>query len=53
MSKRKMVQNNLLKNSISAYFAAIEIYNNLNFSYLYETVIINRTAYALPIIQII
>lgn len=31
MPKRKMVQNNLLKNSISAYFAAIEIHNKPNF----------------------
>lgn len=38
MPKRKMVQNNLLKNSISAYFAAIEIHNKPNFSYRYETV---------------
>lgn len=37
MSKRKMVQNNLLKNSIAAYFAAIEIHNKPNFSYRYET----------------
>lgn len=37
MVKRKMVQNNLLKNSISAYFAAIEIHNKPNFSYRYET----------------
>lgn len=27
MSKRKMVQSNLVKNSIAAYFAAIEIHN--------------------------
>lgn len=32
-----MVQNNLLKNSIAAYFAAIEIHNKPNFSYRYET----------------
>jgi len=38
MSKYKMVQNNLVKNSISAYFAAIEIHNKPNFSYRYETV---------------
>lgn len=37
MAKRKMVQNNLLKNSISAYFAAIEIHNKPNISYRYET----------------
>lgn len=37
MPKRKMVQNNLLKNSIAAYFAAIEIHNKPNFSYRYET----------------
>ena len=37
MAKRKMVQNNLLKNSIAAYFAAIEIHNKPNFSYRYET----------------
>ena len=37
MAKRKMIQNNLLKNSISAYFAAIEIHNKPNISYRYET----------------
>lgn len=37
MARRKMVQNNLLKNSISAYFAAIEIHNKPNISYRYET----------------
>lgn len=37
MSKLKMVQNNLFKNSIAAYFAAIEINNKPNFSYRYET----------------
>ena len=38
MAKRKMVQVNLLKNSIAAYFAAIEIHNKPNISYRYETV---------------
>ena len=38
MAKRKMVQHNLLKNSIAAYFAAIEIHNKPNISYRYETV---------------
>lgn len=38
MAKRKMVQINLLKNSIAAYFAAIEIHNKPNISYRYETV---------------
>ena len=33
-----MVQVNLLKNSIAAYFAAIEIHNKPNISYRYETV---------------
>lgn len=37
MAKRKMVQSNLMKNSISAYFAAIEIHNKPNISYRYET----------------
>lgn len=37
MSKRKMVQHNLIKNSTSAYFAAIEIHNKPNISYRYET----------------
>ena len=37
MAKRKMVQNNLLKNSIAAYFAAIEINNKPNYSDRYET----------------
>lgn len=32
-----MVQNNLLKNSIAAYFAAVEIHNKPNFSYRYKT----------------
>lgn len=35
---RKMIQYNLLKNSISAYFAMIEIHNKPNISYRYETV---------------
>ena len=38
MAKRKMVQHNLIKNSISAYFAAIEIHNKPNIPYRYETV---------------
>lgn len=38
MAKRKMVQSNLLKNSIAAYFAAIEIHNKPNITYRYETV---------------
>lgn len=38
MAKRKMIQSNLVKNSISAYFAAIEIHNKPNISYQYETV---------------
>lgn len=38
MAKRKMVQNNLVKNSIAAYFAAIEIHNKPNITYRYETV---------------
>lgn len=38
MSKRKMVQSNLVKNSIAAYFAAIEIHNKPNIKYRYETV---------------
>jgi len=38
MSKRKMVQSNLVKNSIAAYFAAIEIHNKPNITYRYETV---------------
>ncbi len=37
MSKRKMVQVNLIKNSTAAYFAAIEIHNKPNISYRYET----------------
>mgnify|MGYP007114049059 FL=1 len=37
MGKRKMVQANLIKNSIAAYFAAIEIHNKPNISYRYET----------------
>ena len=36
--KRKMIQYNLLKNSISAYFAMIEIHNKPHISYRYETV---------------
>lgn len=38
MGKRKMVQSNLVKNSIAAYFAAIEIHNKPNIPYRYETV---------------
>lgn len=38
MAKRKMVQHNLIKNSIAAYFAAIEIHNKPNMPYRYETV---------------
>lgn len=37
MAKRRMIQNNLIKNSIAAYFAVIEIHNKPNFSYCYET----------------
>lgn len=35
---RKMVQSNLIKNSIVAYFAAVEIHNKPNIAYRYETV---------------
>lgn len=38
MAKRKMVQYNLLRNSIAAYFASIEIHNKPNIPYRYETV---------------
>lgn len=38
MAKRKMVQHNLVKNAISAYFAAVEIHNKPNIPYRYETV---------------
>lgn len=38
MLKRQMIQQNLIKNSIAAYFAAIEIHNKPNISYRYETV---------------
>lgn len=33
-----MIQSNLIKNSIAAYFAAIEIHNKPNITYRYETV---------------
>ncbi len=36
MMKYKMVQHNLLKNSIAAYFSAIEIHNKPNIRYRYE-----------------
>ena len=38
MAKRKMVFSNLVKNSISAYFAAVELHNKPNIPYRYETV---------------
>ena len=38
MKKHKMILNNLIKNSISAYYAAIEIHNKPQISYRYETV---------------
>ena len=38
MAKRKMVQGNLVKNSVAAYFAAIEIHNKPNIAFRYETV---------------
>lgn len=38
MKKRKMVQANLVKNSIAAYYAAIEIHNKPKMPYRYETV---------------
>lgn len=37
MANRGMIQNNLIKNSIAAYFTAIEIHNKPKFSYRYET----------------
>lgn len=37
MKKRKMVQVNLIKNSIAAYFGAVEIHNKPNIPYRYET----------------
>ena len=33
-----MIQYNLFRNSVSAYFAAIELHNKPNISYRYETV---------------
>ena len=38
MARHKMVQSNLVKNSIAAYFAAIEIHNKPNIAYRYEMV---------------
>ncbi len=38
MAKRKMIQYNLIKNSIAAYFAAIEIHNKPSIAYRYESV---------------
>ena len=38
MPKRKMVQHNLVKNSVAAYFAAVEIHNKPSIPYRYETV---------------
>lgn len=38
MANRKMVMSNLIKNSIAAYYAAIEIHNKPNISFRYETV---------------
>lgn len=38
MPKHKMIMHNLIKNSISAYFAAVEIHNKPNIEYRYETV---------------
>lgn len=38
MAKYKMVQSNLVKNSIAAYYAAIEIHNKPNIAYRSETV---------------
>jgi hypothetical protein len=38
MTKRKMIQHNLVKNSIAAYFASVEIHNKPNIPYRYETV---------------
>jgi len=38
MRKHKMVQSNLVRHSIAAYFAAIEIHNKPNIAYRYETV---------------
>ena len=37
-SKRKMIQSNLVKNAVAAYFAAVEIHNKPNIAYRYETV---------------
>lgn len=37
MAKRHMVLNGLLKNSVAAYFAAIEIHNKPDIEYRYET----------------
>lgn len=37
MAKRKMIQYNLLKNSIASYYAAIEIHNKPNIAFRYET----------------
>lgn len=36
--KRNMIQHNLVKNAIAAYFAAVEIHNKPNIPYRYQTV---------------
>lgn len=38
MAKRKMIFHNLVKNSIAAFFAAVEIHNKPKIEYRYETV---------------
>lgn len=40
MTKRIMIQSNLVKNSIAAYFSAIELHNKPSISYRYETVVL-------------
>ncbi len=42
-AKRKMVQSNLVKNSIAAYFAAIEVHNKPKIPYRYEIVTVLMT----------
>lgn len=46
--KRKMVQSNLVKNAVAAYFAVVEIHNKPNISYRYETVTLLLVNAAMP-----
>ena len=49
--RHNMVQHNLVKNAIAAYFAAVEIHNKPNIPYRYQTVSLLLTNASIVVIR--